>query len=445
MKKVLALVLASLLTISLVGCNDSKTNTPADGSSGSTNETETVTISYYGEGDAPKIEARAKAIPLFEEATGIKVDVQAYNITELFEIIEVQIAAGEANVDVIDVDSPLVHAYHSRGYLIPLEEYFTEEEKKQFTEKALEAASVDGTLVAPPIDNSSQILYYNKDLLDLAGLEYPSADPADRITWEEVVDMAQKVMDAAEADGQEGVWGLTFEQISRPYQMLCLPLSLGGDDIGEDTSTVDGIWNTEPWYQAAQWYYDIHNTWNIAPRGDDQFTIRDLFASGKLAFMLAGNWMPGNLALADVTCNWGYAAHPYFEGGKAVTATGCWNIGVASTSKNPEAAAEFVKFMTIGEGNDFWHEDVKSLSARTAVLEEEAESPEFQEFPDSIQLLAADESVNTSVIRPLMVGYSEYQDVFSACWEDIRNGGDPVETIDTYTAELNSLLAKYAE
>ena len=89
-------------------------------------------------------------------------------------------------------------------------------------------------------------------------------------------------------------------------------------------------------------------------------------ASGKLAFMLAGNWMPGNLALADVTCNWGYAAHPYFEGGKAVTATGCWNIGVASTSKNPEAAAEFVKFMTIGEGNDFWHEDVKSLSARTA-------------------------------------------------------------------------------
>ena len=69
------------------------------------------------------------------------------------------------------------------------------------------------------------------------------------------------------------------------------------------------------------------NTWNIAPRGDDQFTIRDLFASGKLAFMLAGNWMPGNLALADVTCNWGYAAHPYFEGGKAVTATGCWNIG----------------------------------------------------------------------------------------------------------------------
>ena len=116
-----------------------------------------------------------------------------------------------------------------------------------------------------------------------------------------------------------------------------------------------------------------------------------------------------------------------------------------SRDKNPEAAAEFVKFMTIGEGNDFWHEDVKSLSARTAVLEEEAESPEFQEFPDSIQLLAADESVNTSVIRPLMVGYSEYQDVFTACWEDIRNGGDPVETIDTYTAELNSLLAKYAE
>ena len=45
MKKVLALVLASLLTISLAGCNDSKTNTPADGSSGSTNETETA-VSY---------------------------------------------------------------------------------------------------------------------------------------------------------------------------------------------------------------------------------------------------------------------------------------------------------------------------------------------------------------------------------------------------------------
>ena len=60
MKKVLALVLASLLTISLVGCNDSKTNTPADGSSGSTNETETVTISYYGEGDAPRLRPALK-------------------------------------------------------------------------------------------------------------------------------------------------------------------------------------------------------------------------------------------------------------------------------------------------------------------------------------------------------------------------------------------------
>jgi fructooligosaccharide transport system substrate-binding protein len=54
------------------------------------------------------------------------------------------------------------------------------------------------------------------------------------------------------ADGdQVDVWGFQWEQTTAPYQLLPLIGSLGGEYIGEDGLSVDGVVNSDPWIQAA--------------------------------------------------------------------------------------------------------------------------------------------------------------------------------------------------
>ena len=48
----------------------------------------------------------------------------------------------------------------------------------------------DDKMYALSIWNSTQMLFYNKDMLAAAGIELPSADPADRWTWEQTADGA---------------------------------------------------------------------------------------------------------------------------------------------------------------------------------------------------------------------------------------------------------------
>ena len=47
-------------------------------------------------------------------------------------------------------------------------------------------------MYAPPLNNSGQLTYYNKDLLAKAGCAEPSMIEAERVTWEEIVDCEKK-------------------------------------------------------------------------------------------------------------------------------------------------------------------------------------------------------------------------------------------------------------
>ncbi len=439
-RKSLALGMSAVMLIGiLTGCGGGQ----ADSNEGGESDSEQKTIKVLGLKEDSHMTPLQRGAEQFEKETGVKVEFETYPFDQFFEVIEVKLGSNSKGIDIIEVDVPMIAAYTYRDYIAPLDEYFTEEEKAKYVDSALESSTVDGKLMAPPIDNSSQLLYYNKDLLDMAGIPYPSEDPKDRLTWEEIEEMSVKVMDAAKENGQDGIWGLTFEQISRPYQMLALPQSLGGKAIGDDGFTVEGIMNSEPWIKAGQFYYDIHNTLNISPKGTQQSENNQMFSSGKTAFHVGGKWYINQIG--NDSLNWGYAPHPYFEEGEPVTATGCWHIGVTKNSENKDIAAEFVKSMSLGYGNDQWMEYQGSVPARIDLVEKIAEDPKYEEFPYSAQKLAAYEVQNTAIPRPVTVGYREYDSTFNTCFEDIRNGMKPEDALNNAVSQLTASLAKYRE
>ncbi len=294
-----------------------------------------------------------------ESQDEIKVVVDYFQYDALLSNIEVKLGSKSQDYDMLTVDAPLVAAYANRGYITPLDDYFTEEEVNQFVKSEKDSSYWDGNFMAAPMNNSTQILWYNEDLLKKAGLSCPGSDPEDRMSWEEIVDMAEKAQREADPDGTEGIMGIMFEQVDRTYQMLALPNSYGETSIGEDGYTAEGVLDSDGWKKALKFYGSLYENGTSA-RGVTAEEVTGYFTSGKVVFMIGATWTGANAEAAGL--HYGYTPCPYFKGyeDKVATPTGSWHIGISSFSGHKDACADFLKYLTIGEGQK-WNESAGNV------------------------------------------------------------------------------------
>jgi len=148
----------------------------------------------------------------FEEETGIKVNLTTYPFRELLQVIEVGMQAKSSQFDVLEVDSPLTASYAVRGYIKPID--FPLEEQEKYFPATVELAKWNGKFYNIPFENSTQFMYYNKDLFEKAGIPFPSMDVNQRWTWEKVVEAAQKIQETINKEGETKKWGLLFDQVN---------------------------------------------------------------------------------------------------------------------------------------------------------------------------------------------------------------------------------------
>lgn len=375
----------------------------------------------------------------FEEETGIHVEAEFYSFNDLFEVIETKSASGNADFDVMSVDVTYVSKYGSSGYLEPLDPYFTDEDKAKWDEASYTAGVWEDTMYAAPENTSCQELYYNKTLLEEAGIELPENDAEHRLTYEQVADMAKQAQEALDPDGSKGIIGLDFQQVSRIYQMNMLPNSMGGANISEDGYSLDGVVNTEPWIKAMTWYQGLVND-GIASRGYDADQLGDMFYSGKMVFIVGGTWTRNGMTCDDeIDCT--YA--PCFEGyeDKVATSTGSWYFGINSQSENKDAAAEFIKYFTLGEGSDMWLSINGDVPSRLDKQEEIAND----ENATKDMKIAAYEAANTAYPRAVTPVFGEYSTILDQAWEDVRNGADVEDTLNYAVEQFDSAVASYKQ
>ena len=257
---------------------------------------EEVVLKYISTGAGSWETYLQPIIDKYYEETGVKVELECYAHTELFQVLDVQFSTGNVNYDIIAVDVPMVANYATNGYILPLTKYFTEDEMAKFVDAAISGGSWDGEFYAPPMNTSAQLLWYNKDMLAEAGLSMDEyQDPDHRITYEKLYEMAKATQAVVDPDGSKAIAGISWGQISRAYQMLQLPNSLGEKSIGDDGLTVDGVINTDGWVKAMTYLYDAHNE-GVSLRGTTADEQADLFFAGKSVFLIDGSWNSTKLA-----------------------------------------------------------------------------------------------------------------------------------------------------
>lgn len=375
----------------------------------------------------------------YEELTGIAIEYEAYPHNELMETIEINQQSGATGVDVFFVDAPLTANYAAKGYLLPADPYFTDDEiNNTWVEMSAQAGFYDQTFYSAPLNNSSQVLFYNRELLEEAGVDFPSTEVEDRWTWEEVVEAAQKV----DALGDD-IWGFAFDQVNRYYQLQALPESLGGGDGVSDDGLTAEVTNPE-WIEAFTWYRNLFNEWEISPKGVSGLELTERFAAGKVGFFVGGLWNILSYFEDAEGLDYAVAPHPYFSAGVPAMPTLSWHLGIWSNTEHPEAAGELLNWLTTNtEIGEYWLESFGQFPARREVLDSILADEKYAEQPFIAYRIASEDVQNTAVIRAPTPGYLEFEGIINRAFEDIRNGADPEETLSEAESQINRALRRY--
>ncbi len=368
----------------------------------------------------------------------ISVDVQLVPYGQLFQTIEVRLSGNSSTPDIFIVDGPLNPSYAIRGNLLALDEYFSEEELAPFFDASIETATFDGKLYSIPYTTSSAGLYFNKEIFDEYGIPYPPETPGERLTWEEVAEIAKKLTIDEDGDGTPEIWGLIIEQVDRPYQLFPLVQSLGGELISPDGLSTAGYLTSEEFLEAADFYWNLFNGLKVSPQGlNDSSISREYFGNGKAAMMLGADWNINRLGQFE-ELEFGLSPHPYFEGGEAVTPTGSWHVGINANTKNVDASVKFVKFLTSKEALAEWNQLFGHLPARMDsydLLEKEFSKPEWQ--------ILFYEMDNTATARPITPGYLQYELILRETFNSIHYGSDPEQALKDAETRIDRELRKF--
>ena len=372
----------------------------------------------------------------FEKANpSIKVKQQVVPFADLNTTLQSRLSAKDASIDLYEVDEPRLASLASRGYLAPLDDLGKQAQGK-VDPKALAATQFNGKQYSMPRWTSSQLLYYNRALLRKAGIAAPSSDPGQPITWEQLATEAKQ----AQAAGAK--WGFTFEQVDLYYQLQPLPESAGGGSglTGDKMLTPD--LTNAGWMKAMTWYASTFTN-GISPRGVTAEQTEPLFAGGNTAFFAGGPW---NAPLFDKVegLDYGVAPFPKFAGGKAVSSTGSWSVGISPFSKNQAAAKKFLAYMTI-DPNGAWLASSRNIPVQNQAPGQVHAAVERRQvagrrsWPPSCRTSWP----HNAVARPTSVGYVDFETVMNKAFADIRNGTDPAQRLRQATSELNRIFDKY--
>lgn len=430
MKKLIVTFLSLLMFIALLsGC------APSPASSGSAGSGNTIRLltHYKNEIDAVK--------GAFEESTGITVEVDSIAWDEVVDTYEVILSSGSSEYDVLVVDGPNTAAYQARGYLAPLTAYFTPEEISAFSPALVAQGTVDGAFYSAPLGDSSTTLFYNTQLLEEAGIEWDWSqyDGENRITWEDVIEIAKKAQAALDPDGVKNITGVEFGQVSMAYMMNTLANSLGGANINDDATSVDGVLNGEAWLKALNWYQELVAD-GVCSRGVAVGETYNNFYVGKSVFIImTADSIPYIESSGMAADAYGYTYVPAFKGYEDKVATGCgnWTMAVSNFSNNKDAAGQFVHWMTYGAGNDEFFMAAAMVPNMDSRFTDEA----FAVNPILVQ--SQYECANTAVVRAVTPGFNEYAAAINTMWEDIRNGANIEEAVKTTIEQIDKALTAY--
>jgi len=277
-------------------------------------------------------------LPEFEERTGIKVNLDPIAFGNLHEKQVMELAGGSGAYDVLLLNDVWVSEYAAAGFLLPLTPQMEEGYADAYYPDVLSIGAYEGEQYAIPQRLNAFGMVYWKTALEESGLSVPQ-------TWEEMLSAAEQL-----TDGQR--YGMALAARRGPAAAAIwesLLLSAGGSVFADDGRPQI---NSAESVAALEYFAKLVA---LSPVGSTAWhwpEARAALAEGIAAIHLGGVAVISSMDDADVTRHPGeYAIAPMPVpearlGEPSKTLITVYNWAVSAQTPHPEAAVEFVKWIT---------------------------------------------------------------------------------------------------
>lgn len=445
LKKMIALTLATGMTVtSLAACGSKATDntTAAPAADGKTEtveskkeeakpsegEKKTISVTTWDNDTSPTFQAVIDAY--MEKNPNIEIKVIDTSADEYNNSLGISLSAAQPDPDVIfvkDMGSMLQMA--DKKQLLALDDFMKADSfDTSVYSGAAEQLQYNGATYGLPYRSDWYVLYYNKDLFDAAGVEYPSND----MTWEEYYELAAKL---TSGEGSSKVYGTH----DHTWQAL---VSNWAVQDGKHTVVEKDYSFLKPWYEQTLALQDNGYMQDFATLKTANIHYKSVFQNQQCAMLPMGTWFIATMIASqesgETDFNWGVAAIPHpADTGAGYTVGAITPVAVSAFTDEPDASWDFVKFAVSSEASEILAgvgqftgiQTDKSLETITSV-------PNFPEGESNVEALKYTHYVFD---RPLDPNIEEIRKPLDQVHEMIMIGE---YTIDEGIEELNKRVAE---
>lgn len=348
MKKLLALVLALVMCLSLAACSKGG-DTATDGSNASGGEE--MDFMIVGTAADTYVPGYEKVISDFNETNeyGVTINVEFISNSD-YKTKLTTLMASDSEPDIIFTwELGYLENFVNGGKIVSLQSYLDADPEwaESFNDGMLDQLTYDGEVYAIPTQETAAVMYYNKAIFEEYGLSVPTTYDEYRNVCDTL--LANGVTPVALASTPDDAW-----LVSQYIQQLSN--GIAGYELFESLKNGEGAWNDPAFIEAAGLFYEEvqagYYEEGFTGVGADE--ARALFQNGQTAMYFNGCWENGNLdnesacaVYEDVSC----FAMPAVKSEYANISLGSVDTSFAITKNctNVDAAVAFLKFWTAPE------------------------------------------------------------------------------------------------
>ena len=274
------------------------------------------------------------AIPDFEKATGIRVNVEQLQESQLSTKLATEFATRSSTVDVF-MTRPLQEAkmFYKNDWNEPLTMDFTD-----YPKNVMSVVTFGGKVYIVPLVMDWEVIYYRKDLFQKAGVKVPT-------NFTELEDAARKL----NSDGVAGI-ASRGKGAAAVTQLSSYVYNYGGLYLDKGVAVFD----SKPAVDAIRFYGKLLS--NYGPKGVTAMSwenILPLFQAGKIAMWTDTAVFYGQVVDPAKTqvaaANVGIANFPAGPKMNTPYFATAWGMTVAKQSKNKDLAMRFLQWATSKE------------------------------------------------------------------------------------------------
>lgn len=387
-----------------------------------------VEIEYWQYELPAKTQLVNELIPEFEAANpGITINHVNYPYDDFRQQVAAAVQAGEGP-DVLNVYYGWIPAYVQQQFLAPLpQDVFPHEDIESLFFPMVSAARIGEEYYALPTAVRTLALFYNRDLLEAAGLEPPT-------NWEELVEAAKATV---QKDGDNfEVVGFTWDIGGQGHNWWreALIRQNGLVPYSEDNRTL--YWSEPEGIEAFNYATSFLLEHGVTQSGF-QTDGATAFAAGLAALHIDGSYRLGSLAIDAPDLNFGVVPLPGHK--EQASFASFWANTITRNAAEGDkliASAKWIDFLSSADVQRRWTPAVGELPARQALAAEPSlmEDEKLAPFIESLEFSYATFFVNEADLR---------QAVMDAFDQVTLSGMDPEVAVQEAQAKVQAQLDEY--